>query len=293
MDFCFLVKHNRYNSSASSTYERNRIPFDNSYGSGSASGHLAIDTVRVAGMNISRQSFAETHTENGDTLRDVQFDGIFGLAYESLGRSGRPPLYRMYEQKLIEKPVVSFYLQRNKDVRDKDGGAIIFGGSDPKHYTGNFVYVPVSKTGYWQFRVDNILVGKRRTICKFGCEVMADTGTSMIYGPPDEIRLINGALGETGAAYGLVSVNCDTIDSLPSVTFHINETPFILLAADYILRIGSGRSAVCVSSFAIIDRVFLAGENLPHWILGDMFLSKYYSEYDMEKHRIGFALAVH
>lgn len=199
----------------------------------------------------------------------------------------------MYEQKLIEKPIVSFYLQRNTDARKNDGGAIIFGGSDPKHYTGNFVYVPVSHRGYWQFRVDRINLGTNRVLCKSGCEVMADTGTSLIYGPADDVRIINSALGRTSTAFGLVSVDCNQIDTFPTVSFQLNGNLFDLLGSDYILLIGSGRSKVCISAFSTIDGMFMGNENLPHWILGDIFLSKYYSEYDLDKHRIGFALAVH
>jgi len=34
------------------------------------------------------------------------------------------------------------------------GGELILGGSDPQYYKGNFSYVPVSKQGYWQFKMD-------------------------------------------------------------------------------------------------------------------------------------------
>ena len=32
------------------------------------------------------------------------------------------------------------------------------GGSDPKYYSGNFTYVPVTREGYWQIKVDGMKV---------------------------------------------------------------------------------------------------------------------------------------
>jgi Eukaryotic aspartyl protease len=54
----------------------------------------------------------------------------------------------MAEQELVEKKVFSFWL--NRDEEDLDGGEIVFGGVDSKHFTGQHTYVNVTKKGYWQ-----------------------------------------------------------------------------------------------------------------------------------------------
>ena len=43
------------------------------------------------------------------------------------------------------------------DITSKTGGEIVLGGTDPKYYTGNFTYVPVTRQGYWQFKMDSLV----------------------------------------------------------------------------------------------------------------------------------------
>ena len=52
---------------------------------------------------------------------------------------------------------------------------MILGGSDPAHYVPPFNYVPVTRKGYWQFKMDGINVDGT-TLCKDGCQAIADTG---------------------------------------------------------------------------------------------------------------------
>jgi len=49
----------------------------------------------------------------------------------------------------------------------------------------------VTREGYWQFKMEGLEVPKAYTACKGGCQAIADSGTSLLVGPVDEIAEIN------------------------------------------------------------------------------------------------------
>ncbi|CAL5340437.1 unnamed protein product [Camellia sinensis] len=60
----------------------------------------------------------------------------------------------------------------------------MFGGVDPNHYKSKHTYVPVTRKGYWQFDMGDILIGGKPTgYCGTGCSAIADSRTSLLAGP--------------------------------------------------------------------------------------------------------------
>ena len=194
--------HAKFDSAQSSTYEEDGTPFAIHYGSGSLSGFLSKDDVKVGDIVVKGQGFAEATKEPGIAFLFAKFDGILGLGFDEISVDNvKPVFYNMMEQKLIDAPMFSFWLNRTTSEDGAPsvvGGELVFGGSDPAHFIGEHTYVPVTRDAYWQIKMDDFKVaGRSIGACdgEKGCQVIADTGTSLLAGPVETISKINNFIG--------------------------------------------------------------------------------------------------
>ncbi|CAH8544014.1 unnamed protein product [Schistosoma curassoni] len=281
---CLL--HRKYDSSKSSTYVPNGTEFSIRYGTGSLSGFLSIDSLQLASLSVKRQTFGEATKQPGLVFVMAKFDGILGMAYPSISVDGVTPVFvNMIQQGIVESPVFSFYLSRN--ISAVLGGELMIGGIDDKYYTGEINYVDLIEQSYWLFKMDKLTTSDM-TVCPDGCLAIADTGTSMIAGPTDEIQKINARLGATRLPGGIYTVSCGNINNLPTIDFVINGKPMTLEPTDYLVKVSKMGSEICLSGFIGLD---LPKRKL--WILGDIFIGKFYTVFDMGRNRVGFAKALH
>ncbi|KAK9831258.1 hypothetical protein WJX74_009666 [Apatococcus lobatus] len=195
--------HNKYDSSRSYDYKPNGTEFAIQYGSGSLSGFFSQDTLTLGSLAIKDQTFAEATNEPGLTFVAAKFDGILGLGFPNIAIAGAvPPVYNAIQQKLLQDSVFSFWL--NRDVAGNCGGELVLGGVDNTHFKGEHTWAPITKEGYWQFALDGLTVPGAEGICDGGCQAIADTGTSLMVGPVEQVAAINRAIG----AEGVIPAQC-------------------------------------------------------------------------------------
>ncbi|KAF5390556.1 hypothetical protein D9757_002757 [Collybiopsis confluens] len=274
---CFL--HAKYESSQSSTYKANGSTFSIQYGSGSMEGFVSGETLSIGDITIRNQLFAEATKEPGLAFAFGKFDGILGLAYDTIAVNHiPPPFYEMVDQKLVDKPVFSFRLGSS----ESDGGEVTFGGIDESAYEGKLTYVPVRRKAYWEVELEKIQFGDETLeLEKTGAAI--DTGTSLIAVPTDIAELMNAQIGAKKSWTGQYTVDCSTVPNLPDLTFYFGGNAFPIKGTDYILEVGG----TCVSAFTGLDLNLPGGQSI--WIVGDVFLRKYYTVYDLGRNAVGFA----
>ncbi|CAH2352678.1 saccharopepsin [[Candida] railenensis] len=278
---CFL--HTKYDHDASSSYKANGSEFSIAYGSGSLEGYVSQDTLTLGGLTIPNQDFAEATNEPGLAFAFGKFDGILGLGYNTISVNKIvPPIYNAIEQGLLDEPQFAFYLgDTNKD--EEDGGVATFGGYDVSAFTGDIKWLPVRRKAYWEVSFEGIGLGDEYAELK-STGAAIDTGTSLITLPSSLAEIINSKIGATKSWSGQYQIDCEKRDSLPDLTLNFAGYNFTLSPYDYTLDV----SGSCISVFTPMDFPEPIGDLA---IIGDAFLRRYYSIYDLKKNAVGLAKA--
>lgn len=270
-DACTI--HNTFGPSDSKSFSDTKETFSISYGSGKVAGELAKDTLAVAGISVS-MSFGVASDASGD-FTHFPFDGILGV---SMSRGATDNFLNViHASKTLKSTIFSVSLSRNSD--GPNTGEVTFGGIDTAKYTGDVSYTPVSASagGDWAIPLDDMAYdGKKAGIT--GRLAYIDTGTSYMFGPPEDVALLHnlipGAKSGDGFSY---TVPCDS-DKVLTVIF--SGVAYALSPKDWM---SPPAGETCTSNFygqAVVQDA---------WLLGDSFLKNVYTVFDVDQNRIGLA----
>ncbi|WOL10980.1 aspartic proteinase oryzasin-1-like [Canna indica] len=102
------------------------------------------------------------------------------------------------------------------------------------------------------------------------------------------LNYINELCDRLPSPMGESVVDCSALSYMPTVSFTIGGKVFELKPEEYILKVGEGEAAQCISGFTAFD---IPPPRGPLWILGDVFMGSYHTVFDYGNLQVGFAEA--
>ncbi|CAL8093679.1 unnamed protein product [Calicophoron daubneyi] len=267
--YAMCKNHARYDAKKSTARIETTEEFSYvEYGT-TVSGTITEDKVTL-GNRVVSQSFGEANATNGETLATVTYDGSFGLGFGSTGTKHPTILQSMANSGAINKQVYGIYAKSNAN------GEIMFGGYNKALFSGELEFTKVLSPQEWMFGIKRITFGDE-DLTGTVCQGVVNDGSHHIYGPKVQVEKIYKRLDCD--PYKLCEVDCSKISTFPQLKITVKTKEFTIKPEDYIDREGDK----CTGRIFHLDQ--------PTWVLGNLFLDKVYTAYDVEGAQIGFAPA--
>jgi len=232
------------------------------------------------------QGFACATAEPGLAFVESKFDGILGCAFDSISVDNIPaPMDQIYKRPDCAARQLSFYL--NRDENDAStGGEMTLCGYDSTMIQGRISWESLKAEDYWRISIGQIYIqASGNTIVSQQIDGVVDTGTSLLAGPAAITDAINKDIGAKALIAGEYTIDCARLNSLPLICFTLDGQDFCLKGTDYVLQVTAQGVTECLSGFESID----LGGGTPLFILGDVFIGRFYTVFDFGNNRVGLA----
>ncbi|PWN45922.1 acid protease [Ceraceosorus guamensis] len=242
------------------------------YGDGTqATGEIYTDNISVGGLTATGQAIGQARQS---TLDASSSDGISGMAFPSIAQFKADPFYvSLIKQGKLDKPQFGFGLY-------PQGARLDLGFFNSGSYKAPLKFTNVNKAqGFWQ------ISGAKLNGASLGDNVIVDTGTTIVLGPPLQVAGICLAAGGVPLYQG-GEVLCGYAIGTPKFTFNVAGLDVTLSEQSQLLT---------TQGFFKIAGIVGADIGLQNgWILGDTFLQNVYAGFDYSaggaNPRVGFAL---
>ncbi|KAG2145185.1 acid protease [Suillus clintonianus] len=295
----FIGRSKPYNKTSTSIATGQNIEV--TYGLGYLAGPEYYDTVTLTpDIVITNQSI-------GDVVASTDWlgvDGILGvgpvnLTVGSLSQNITSIVPTVMDnarqQGLIQSQIMSVSFAPASSVNDTNG-VITFGGVNPSLFVGNITYVPVTSTypaGYsWGINITSCFYGDT-TIFSTSTAGTVDTGNSLVALADDFFATYMAAI--PGSYYdnqtSFIVIPSSSIANMQPLNLMIGGAMFIMDVSAQLLPTNqdsawSGNPGVQYGTIGPLG--YQSGQGFD-FILGQMFLEKYYAVFDGENHRVGLA----
>jgi cathepsin D len=245
-----------------------------------------------------------------------------GLSFPNLSSLQYTPIFdTIIHKHLLKHNWFSFYITGQEEEAKSQ---VILGEPSNEFYEGEINWHPVSEESYWQVEMKDILLnGQNTNLCTGPCKLVIDTGTSIITGPTDDLEHLlnmlplNSCENLQGMPVLGFAVGDKVYEMEPSeyiIFSHYHSSSFVE-TENKIEKVKSGvklrselstitdmesdtvsnssiekkfksKTRNCKRAFMPLDVPPPRG---PLWVLGDIFLRKYFIIFDRDQKRIGIA----
>ncbi|KAG8973498.1 Type I transmembrane sorting receptor [Tulasnella sp. 425] len=277
-----------YNPATSTSFTNANTAFNTSFGDGStASGVLSSETIAVGSLSVTSQPFAVITGSTGNF--DGPNSGLMGLAFESIAQTKATPwFFNLANSGKLASNLFSFYLSR----QGAEGSELCIGCIDSTKFTGQPEYFPLvpgnASQSVWDivndgFTYNNAVVTQRLV-------AIIDSGTSLIYIPPSQAaalysKIPGAQLHTDGTHYVFPCASASTMSPV-GIAFSGSTSVFNIQPSQFNLGPIAQGSESCAG--AIVS----SGSEDSVALVGDAFISSWYSIFDYGNMRVGFAQAV-
>lgn len=273
------TSHTSYNPSKSSSSRfQSAYKLSIAYGDGSSTtGKVYKDTVSVAGLTVANQYFGAATAESAQ-FADDPFDGLFGLAFESISTMGVRPFFQsLVKAATLRQNRFSFKLGAS-------GSELFLGGANSKRFkAGTTAWYPLTSASYWVIK-SRAYVGGKKVSALGSFNAIIDTGTSVVIAPVAAAKAFWAKVpGATAYGGGYYEYPC-AMSTEVGLAFGPSSTKeWKISSAALSLGLVAEGSSRCVGS------VVGADVGLNAWIVGSTFLENVYSTFDVDNKRVGFS----
>ena len=227
---------------------------------------------------------------NSMTMASYQrYEGLIvtstqGFGFPELNNNIPTFIDKLMEQGVITQRTFSFYFSQTSftDTEYDLNSAVVIGEVDTSYADGDLEYIPLSGTpAFWSVKLGGATSGSNSIMTDTGIAIF-DTATSKIVVPQVYFSSIMQSLSAAGECQSVnTDIYCDCGESYPALSVTLGKSVYTL-ESDYYL--GEENDGTC--------KLLIVGGEAPYWVLGQAFLRKYYTVYDMDGERVGIALAV-
>ncbi|KAJ7899661.1 aspartic peptidase domain-containing protein, partial [Mycena leptocephala] len=286
-----------YNPSLSSTATQISTGYSINYTSGSVSGNLVTDTVRLGAYTVPSQFFFTANHLSGYIVGGTS-SGVVGLTYQQTADGPSFPMSLFLDSKgQLASAEMSFWVNRlSTSIDDEEnpvGGAFTYGGTNTSFYQGEIDFLPTTGSSSWKLNVQEIIIQGKSVQITSGASALAGFSLSgpSISGPASDVAAIWAAFPAAVPSTthsGYYQFPCSTTVSV-SISFGGRLWP--INPVDMNLGLVAAGSSQCLGAIYTpnLGSNKINTDGRANWIFGTAFMRNVYSVFQPNPFSIGFA----